>query len=84
MFQQRPLEEDRLFTSDGLKPTMADLDNLFEDSSDETDVVSQENFNPGRENWRAENNHFCHKFSSVTICVNNFLSLDYLIVYLLQ
>ena len=28
-----------LFTSEGLRPSMDDLDNLFEDSSDETEVV---------------------------------------------
>ena len=27
-----------LFTSKGLKPTMEDLDNIFDDSSDETDM----------------------------------------------
>ena len=36
------MDEERtdLFSTDGLKPSMADLDNLFEDSSDETDAVS--------------------------------------------
>ena len=29
-----------LFTSEGLKPSMDDLDNLFDDSSDETEAVS--------------------------------------------
>jgi hypothetical protein len=37
-------EEDKptdLFTSEGLKPSMDDLDNLFEDSSDETEAVGK-------------------------------------------
>ncbi len=38
-YLQRP-EEDSYFTSKGLKPTMADLDNLFDDSGDEPDMVS--------------------------------------------
>ena len=38
-FQQNPPDNGSLFTSEGLQPSINDLDNLFDDSSDETEGV---------------------------------------------
>ena len=43
-FQQNPPDNGSLFTSEGLQPSINDLDNLFDDSSDETEgVISKKN-----------------------------------------
>ena len=38
-FDENKLEEDNLFSADGLKPSMTDLDNMFEDSDNEMSCV---------------------------------------------
>ncbi len=51
-FYLQAAEEEKptdLFTSEGLKPSMDDLDNLFDDSSDETEAVSLKEIKQGFE-----------------------------------